>query len=207
MSDNKPKGTPKTEAVIGTAATKLSAAVKSILEAAQIAPKLEEQLTAYNLKVTDLEGKIAGLQQEYDNKKQQHEIDLGLQFKAAQRKFAEAFLTENGQIAVIVEEDKKVKEELAALKASFNDEVSKKVAAATNAIQSNVDNKIKLLEAEYKAKEAGNIAEIANLKSQLAFANDMANKWETQLNDERKASVERSKSQSATVNVAGQSGR
>lgn len=192
MSNNKPKGTQKTEAIIGTAATKLSAAVKGIQEAAQTATKLEEQLTAYNLQVSDLEGKIAGLETEYSNKKQQHEIELGLQFKAAQKQFAQSFLNENGMIAVIVEEDNKVKEELAALKQNYKQDVQAQVAAATNSIQKEVDNKIKLLESEYKAKEAGNIAEIANLKSQLAFANSMAEKWEAQLKDEREASVKRS---------------
>lgn len=207
MSNNKPKGTQKTETIIGTAATKLSAAVKGIQDAAQTATKLEEQLTTYNLQVTDLEGKISSLEQEYANKKQQHEIDLGLAYKAGQRQFAEKFLSEAGYIAVVVEEDKKVREELAALKANFEKEVSAKVAAATNSINSNVDNKIKLLEAEYKAREASNIAKIEQLTQQLEFANNMAAKWETQLNDERKASIERSKSQSATVNVAPTNGR
>lgn len=206
MSNNK-KGTQKTELIIGTAASKLSAAVKGIQEASQTAVQLEQTLTDYNLKVTDLEGKITGLEQEYQNKKAQQEFQLDLDFKTSQRQFAEKFLQENGYVAVVVEDNTKLKEEYETLKANFEAEVNKKVGAATNSIQSNVDNKIKLLEAEYRAKEASNIAEIANLKSQLAFANQMAEKWETQLKEERQASVERSKSQSATVNVTGQNGR
>ena len=185
------KGTQKTELIIGTAATKLAAAVANIKGAVETATQLEQQLTDYNLKVSDLEGKIAGLEQEYANKKQQAEIDLGLQFKAAKQNFAKSFLTENGMIAVVVEEDNKVKEELASLKKSFEDEVTKRVSAATNSIQSSVNNKIALLESEYKAKEAGNLAKIENLTAQLEFANQMAAKWEKQLNDEREASVKR----------------
>ena len=189
---NKAKGTQKTEAIIGTAATKLSAAVKGIQEAAQTASKLEEQLTDYNLRVTDLEGKIGGLEQEYANKKAQQEIDLGLSYKAAQRAFASKFLDENGMIAVVVEEDKKVRNELDTLKANYEKEVASKVAAATNSINTNIENKIKLLEAEYKAKEAQNIARIENLTSQLAFANEQAKLWKESLDAEREAGVKRS---------------
>lgn len=188
---NKAKGTAKTEIVIGTAATKLAAAVKSIQEAAQIPAQLEQSLTDYNLKVTDLETKITNLDQEYQNKKAQHEIDLGLAYKAAQKQFTTDFLNNNGLIAVVVEEDKKVREELAALKANFAQEVNNKVAAATSSIKGSYDNQVKISESEYKAKEAGNLAKIENLTAQLQFANEMANKWEKQLNDERDASVKR----------------
>lgn len=206
MSNNK-KGTQKTEAIIGTAATKLAAAVKGIQEASQTAVQLEQTLTDYNLKVTDLEGKISGLEQDYQNKKAQQEFQLNLDFKTAQKQFAEKFLQENGYIAVVVEDNTKLKQDYESLKANFDKEVTSKIAAATNSIQSNVENKMKILEAEYKAKEASNLAKIEQLTQQLEFANNMAAKWEKQLNDERQASIERSKSQSATVNVNGQNGR
>lgn len=207
MSSNKPKGTQRSEMVIGTAATKLSAAVKSILEAAQIAPKLEESLTEYNLKVTDLEGKISSLEQEYANKRTQHEIDLGLSYKATQKEFATKFLGENGLIAVVVEEDRKVKDELTALKANFTQEVASEVAAAAGSIKSSYDQTVKVTEAEYKAKEAGNIAKIENLTSQLAFINEQANSWKEQLNSEREANVKKSANSAVHQTIATGNGK
>ena len=51
----------------------------------------------------------------------------------------------------------------------------------------------KLAEAEAKAKEAQNVAQITNLEAQLKFANQQTEQWREALTAERNAGIERAK--------------
>lgn len=201
---NKPKGTQKTEAIIGTAASKLSVAVKSIQDAAQTAAKLEESLTDYNLKVTDLEAKIASLETVYSQKKAEQDFKLQLDYKTSQKQFAEEFLKGNNMIAVVVEEDTKLRTEYEALKREFDTRLGQEIGKAKGIADNDLKNKTALMESEYKAKEAGNIAKIENLTSQLTFANQQVTLWKEALDKEREAGVQRAQAGSVgSINVTG----
>lgn len=203
---NKAKGTAKTEAIIGTAATKLAAAVKSITEAASTAVQLEGQLTDYNLKVSDLEGKIGSLETEYSQKKAEKEFQLGLDYKTDRQKFAEAFLKENNMVAIVVEEDTKLRTEFNALKSEFDQKVNAEIGKARGIMENQYKNQVALNEAEYKAKEAQNLATINQLKAQLEFSEKQAELWKTSLDEERKAGVERAKASAIGQLTVGQNG-
>lgn len=204
----KPTGTPKTETIIGTAATKLSSAVKSAKEALESVTGLEAVITENTLKVTDLENKIASLNTEYDQRNAKLAFDMDLQYKTNQKEFANQYLQEQGLIAVPVETFEKTKNELENLKKDFDSKVSAEVGKANAIKDSQMKSEKALMESEYKAKEATNLARIENLEAQLSFANEQVTMWQTALNEERKAGVERAKAASVgAVNISSGTGR
>ncbi len=202
QTKQKPKGTSKTETIIGAAANKYTAVTKGLKDAVAEALKMTDLMDGYALQIADQEEKLANLKQEFENRRTQNKIDLDLAYKADQATLAEAYLNNNGLVAVKRDEYSDLQQEVADLKQNFADKVRSEVGREKAIAESRLDNEKKLFEAQYQAKEAQNLAKIQNLESQLAFANKASENWEKQLNAERQASIERSKNQSATVNVA-----
>lgn len=198
----KPKGTPRTEAIIGAASNKMVTATKALNDVVSQAIKFTETMEENSLKIADQEEKLSNLKQEFDNKRTQNKIDLDLAYKADQKEFAEKYLAANGLVSVSSRELSEMKASLLEWENKFDDKVSAEVGKANGIANSKIEAERKLLDAQYQAKEAQNLAKIQNLESQLAFATKQAETWEKQLNSERAASIERSKGQTATVNVA-----
>ena len=63
----KPVGTKATEAIIGASASKLSMAVKAIVESQTVLNQFAEKVDTLTLTHTDLETKIQALEQEKQN--------------------------------------------------------------------------------------------------------------------------------------------
>lgn len=203
----KAKGTKITESIIGAASNKMVSATKALNDAVNNALKLTATMDEQALKIADNEEKLQNLQIEYANKRTQQRIDLDLAFKADQKEFVQKYLDANELVCVNEKEYNSVISQAREWQEKFDEKVHVEVGKARGAAQRDAENEKKLLEANYQAKEAQNLARIQNLESQLAFATKQAETWEKQLNAERQASIERSKSQSATVNVAPQSSR
>ena len=200
----KAKGTPKTEAIIGAASNKIVTATKSLNDAVAAALKLTQTLDENALKIADQEEKLQNLQTEYANKRTQQHIDLDLAYKADQKQFAEQYLAANTLVAVEKDEYVSLQQELEELKQNFNDKVRTEVGKAEGIANSRAKAAEELAQARYEAKEAGNLAEIKNLQAQLNFANQQISVWKTQLDEERKAGVERAKASAiGTVSVTG----
>lgn len=198
----KAKGTSKTEAIIGAASNKYVTVTKALKSAVDEALKMTDLMGENALRIADQEEKLSNLNTEYNNKRTQNRIDLDLAYKADQKEFADKYLQENGLIAVEKEEYDDMISEISDLKQNFEAKVKAEVGREKAIAENRLENEKRLFEAQYQAKEAQNLARISNLESSLAFANKQADTWEKQLNAERQASIERSKSQSATVNVA-----
>ena len=100
-----------------------------------------------------------------------------------------------------------IKNELANLKAQDDAELKRAVAIAEATVKRHYEGEIKIAEANYKAKEAENIAMISSLNMQLAESRKQTEMWKTSLDSERQASVERSKNSAiGNINV-GQGGK
>jgi len=207
QAKQKAKGTKVTELIIGAASNKMVSATKALNDAVASAVKLTETLDENALKIADQEEKLQNLQQEFNNKKTQNKIDLDLAYKADQKEFADKYLTTNSLVAVDRKEYEELQQEIAEWEEKFQEKVNAEVGKANGIAASRIEQEKKLVEAQYQAKEAQNLAKIQNLEAQLAFVTQQAKTWESQLNSEREASIERSKNQSAVVNVAGQNGR
>lgn len=205
MSTTSPKkavGTAKTEQVIGSAAAKLSAAVKSANDALQSVAMFENIITEKTVQVTDLENKIANLESSYAQKTAEANFKMDLAFKTNRKQFAEQYLDENDLISVSENEYVELQQELNQLKSEFNNKVNAEVGKAMGIKDAQVKAEKALLDAEYKAKEAGNIAKIENLEAQLKFANEQVALWKGALDEERKAGVQRAQAAAiGAVNV------
>jgi hypothetical protein len=200
----KAKGTAKTEAIIGAASNKIVTATKSLNDAVATALKLTETLDENALKIADQEEKLANLQTEYQNKRTQQHIDLDLAYKADQKQFADQYLGANGLVAVEKDEYVALQQEVEDLKQNFAEKVKAEIGKAEGIANSKAKAAEELAQAKYEAKEAGNLAEIKNLQAQLNFANQQIQVWKTQLDEERKAGVERAKAGAVgTISVTG----
>lgn len=187
-------GNRTTEIIIGTAATKLGQATKNITEALQAADG--------TLKVVNLESQIEELKITLAQEKKNSAIDLELAFKAKEDEMVNKYL-ENRKLAVIESSVlAKTIQEHNTLKTEFNQSVVTEVNKATAVLRKDHQNDITVLNLQHQNKEAGNNAEITQLKAQNAFLVEQVNSWKIALEAERAASVERSKSSSiGTLNV------
>lgn len=189
----KAKGTPKTEAIIGAASNKLVTATKQLNDAVTTALKLVETADEQALKIADNEEKLHNLQTEYSNKRTQQNIELELAYKADQRAFVNKYLGENGLTACETSEYFELQESIKEWQQKFDEKVSAEVGKAKGMAENAAKSAQLLAEAQYQAKEAQNLAKIQNLEAQLKFANEQTTHWQNQLNEERKASVDRAK--------------
>ena len=100
MATKKTTGTPKTETIIGTAASKLSKAVSDAKSVLEQVTGLEAIVEENTLKVTDLQQRIENLSTEYSQKKAEQEFELDLSYKTDKKEFAEKYLQEENLVAI-----------------------------------------------------------------------------------------------------------
>lgn len=199
----KNKGTKKTEAIIGTGLNKIEQLIKSATLATSAFGELPKMLEDYSLKIADAELKISQLDTTFSEKKRQQEVDLQLAFKENGANLVAEWLQTNGRTSIQSDELNKLKDELFKATSDNKSEVNAAVASATSSLKSKYESDTKVQEANFKATEATSKATIDSLNAQVKVLNEQLVDWKKALNDERQASVERSKGQSAVVNVSG----
>jgi hypothetical protein len=188
------------EVVMGRASQSINKAVVSLKEAFQHADSLEERFEDLSLKVANKEEELASIDLKIAEKERQSNVDLELKLRSNAERTVNDFLIQQGKIAVKQETYDELLDELTQLKSDMVTQIKAEVGKAEGIASSRYTNELKLKEAEFKAKEAGNAAEIESLKKEVIFLNAQLLKWEKALDEERKASVERSKA-SAIGNV------
>lgn len=202
------KGNKTTEIIVGAAAMKLEGAVKGILAAVDEVTKLEVKAQETTLKVVDLEDKVGGLEQDLQNKIAQNKIEIKNQYETDKETFVSEYLHENNMTMVETPEFDRLSTLVRDAAQNEAAAVSKAVNAATGALKSAHESEKKVMELEYKTKEANNIAEMQQLKNQAKFMEEQVAHWKGALDDERKAGVERAKAASiGTLNVGASNGR
>lgn len=198
------KGNKNTEIILGSAAIKLEAAVKSILGAAQEVSSLDSRAAECTLKVSDLEDQIGGLQSELSNQKAQNKFELDLQFKADKKSFAEMWLLENNMTYLPSNDLQDLKNKLAKATSEVSQTVNAAVGAATSSLNTKHEAELKMKGLEYQTSEATNLATISQLKAEVEIWKGQAASWQKALDAERTAGVERSKSGAiGTLNLGG----
>lgn len=195
-------GNKTTETIIGTAATKLAQATKSILEAVTAADGINKLIEEGTLKVVNLESQIEELKITLAQEKKNSAIDLELAFKAKEDEMVNKYL-ESRKMAIIESSVlAKTISEHNSLKSEFDQKVFVEVAKSNAILRKDHENSLQILNLQHQNKEAANNAEITQLKAQNAFLTEQVNSWKAALEAERAASVERSKASSIqTLNV------
>ncbi len=195
-------GTHKTEVIIGAAANKLSKAVADARAAIEAATGLEAVIEENTIKVSDLENKIASLETSYAQKKSEQEFNLDMEFKTNQKKFVEDFLRSENLVSVPKDKYEGQVSELEALKANMDQKIATEVAKVASSKDAQLKSEKALMESEYKAREAGNLAKIESLEERLEFANQQTKMWKEALDAERTAGVDRAKASAVgAVNI------
>lgn len=207
MSTAKVAAAPKTasvssEIVLGSGIVELKKVLASMDNAHAKFSGLIETAEKLQIEIAAKEDKLKQLDVEQEEKIRANAVLFDLQVKADQNRVVEEVLTAQNKMAVLKVVFESLTQNLESYKTDFADKVKHDVDAASRGIAANFENKSKLLEAEYKAKEAGNLAEIAQLNKQVTFLTTELERWKKALDDERAASVERAKASSiSTLNV------
>lgn len=190
------------ELVLGQAAKHLFAGLKQLEEVTKKCQELPNTVETYELKIANSEAKLAELTNKFELEKQNITAELEILRKTKIEEMLTNHCSQMKKVLVPVEYYTKLTTELDELKKDFAAKVSSEVNAKINYVQKDFETKSKLVDAEYKTKEAQNLALIDQLKNQLSSASAQAAEWREALNSERAASIERSKhSAIGAVNV------
>lgn len=197
-----PVGNKQTEVIIGSAASKLTAAVKSLEDAFGSVKGIDDAIESKTLTLVNLEAKIEGLESEYSKAKQEQDFALQMDFKTNSQKKVEEILRENGLVSVSADEYNDLKNSLAKLKAEYATEMSKEISKAKAIAESNAEITIKQAELTQQAKEAENKAQLIAKDAQIKSLYEQVENWKEALAEERKAGVQRAQAGSiGSVNV------
>jgi hypothetical protein len=202
VSTKTKKTNATTELVLGQAAQNIKKAVAELVTATEAVKQLESKGEELTLLVANKEEAIATLDIQFKEKERQLNVDLDLSFKAHTDKVVTEYLKSVNKVAVPTSELNDMKKELDTTKANFEATVKKEVAVAVNSVKSNYESDIKLMNAEYKAKEAENLSKIGVLAEKNSFLEKQVEQLYAQLNAERSAGIERAKAGSVgSINV------
>lgn len=173
--------------------------------------KIAEELVAASTNYEDLvikselkEQDLEKMESEFKEKRRAAEVDLELSVKESAFSIITKVLHEQEKVAVGTEEYSNLRNELATLKSEFDAKLRAEIGKTIGMEKSKTDHLIKEKELEYAAKEAQNIATIQSQQERLTMLSEQVNKYEKQLEDERKARVEEAKARGngASVNVS-----
>lgn len=197
-------GNKTTEIIVGTAASKLATAVAGFKAVIEQVGGLEELAGQGILKVSDLEDKIGGLEQDLKNKTAQNKIDLQQQYDTDKEVFVQKYCNENGMTTVKTEEYEELKDSLEEATTNMEANIAKEVGKAVGIEKNNSANALKVAELEAKAKDATNVATIAQLKEQVTFLTSQCKILNESLTAEREAGIKRAQAASiSTLNIGG----
>lgn len=196
------KQTATSEAVVGQAAVNFKKAVTEVKLALAGIDNLETKVEENQLRIAQQEAKIAELTVDYAERKRQADVDLAIRVKNDKAMVVGEVLNEEGKIAISKEELRTLENELDTLKRDFDEKVKKANSEAHGKAQGDLKYEKTLMEAEYKAKEAGNLSKIESLTDKVTFLEVQNQNLLDQMEAERKANVEKSKhSAIGSVNV------
>lgn len=200
-----PKGTQKSEAIIGAAVVKLGTGLKAFTEMIGEINKLEERVQDNLLIISDQESKITEQAITLKNNIAQNKIELDQAYQRDKFSFVEEWLQENEKVAIDQDELEELRQELSEAEAATDKEVKKEVAIVTNTLTSKFNAEKRELELTFKAQEAENVAKLAQKDEKIKFLEDQVKNWMDALTKEREASVQRA--QASSINQTITSGK
>jgi predicted nucleic acid-binding Zn-ribbon protein len=198
----KPVGNKATEVIIGQAASKLSTAVKGIMDAQGEITKLADKADEYALIIVSQETKLSELEQEYKNRLNQARIELQQSLSADRARFVQEWLSENKLTTISNEELASLNSALVNAESNLEKEIKAAEARAFGIAKADKESALKIASLEHAQKEASNVAEISHLKNEVASLKAQVEMLTKQLDEQRKATVEVAKAGSiGTIQV------
>lgn len=195
------------EGVLGQAAVELKRGATAVLAAVAQVEGLNDTAEKLQLTISSNEDRIKELNIQYTEMKRQKDVELALDIKANKDKAVAEVLTANGMVAVSQASLDKMKKEFTELQDNFESKVDEAVKKVAGAMAGNYENKAKLLDAEFKAKEAGNLASIESLNRQVVSMQAENDRLYRTIDAERQAAVERAKYSAVNISTPAYSGK
>lgn len=184
-----PKGTPKTEVIMGTAASKLAAGMKALNETVIELGTMTEKIEENALIIANQEAEIASKEQELKNKIAQDKIELQQAYDSNRKTFVEQWLREKNFIMMDQLALTKLEQELLAAQDGNEEEKKKEIAIITNSMKSAHANELKTKELEFKATQAESNAKLTQMAEKIKFMEEQVASYRKQLDEEREARV------------------
>lgn len=200
-----PKGTQKSESILGTAAVKLANGLKSFDEMTETIAQLPQQIADNLLVIADQETKIAEQALTLKNNIAQNKIELDQAYQRDKASFVTGWLQENNKVAIDQDELEELRDELSKAEDATAAEVKKEVGAITGILTARFNAEKRELELTFKAQEAQNVAQLAQATEKIKFLEGQVESWRTALDKERDASVQRA--QASSINQTITSGK
>lgn len=198
-----------TEAILGAAAAKFTqsaANLKSLINSAgEVLETLGDKESELSISIVAKTDALALLDVEYAEKRRTQGVTLKLEEQADIAAVAKKYADANGKTIIDTDVLNAQQGEFEDLKVNFKDKVRAEAQAAIVAATSSHRQELALQEANFKATQATTQASITSLQGQLDATVKENARLYVQIDEERKASIERAKAQgSSVVNVSGQ---
>lgn len=187
------KTSPTVESVVGQASASLKKSVSELKDGLNVLGGLAEKLEDLGLQIVAKEEKIKELDVTFLERLRAHNVEFDLKVKENSLKVVQETLTQHHLVTIPEQELKELEDTLKESKDSFDKRLKDEVSAATGAVHGSYSNKEKLLEANFKAQEAENVARINSLTAEVASLKIQVADWKGQLDAERTAATERTK--------------
>lgn len=200
------KASTSSEVVLGSAVAEMKKVTVAIANATSQVEGLAERAESLQLEIASREDRIKELDVTYEEIHRQKKVDLELTLKADREKAAVSIIEAQGKVVVVKEELENLKSSLSEYKESFDEKLKAEIGKVQGIMNSNYENRIKLMEAEYKAKEAGNVAKIESLDHQVKAQTAEIERLYKAIEAEREASVKRAEASRMPAMTIGGSG-
>lgn len=199
------KTSPTVETVVGQAAISLKKSLDEFKVGLSSLEALNSKMEDLGLQIVAKEERIKELDVTFQEKLRAHNVEFDLKVKENSLKVVQETLTQHHLVTIPEQELKELEESLKESKDSLDKRVKDEVTAATGALHGTFSNKEKLLEANFKAQEAENVARINSLTAEVVNLKAQVEDWKGQLVAERTASVQRAQHGAIhSINVGGQ---
>jgi hypothetical protein len=186
-----PKGTQKSEVILGTASVKLGTGVKALEEMVVTISKLPEQIADNLLVISDQENKIAEQSLELKNSIAQNKIELAQAYERDRATYVSSWLQENKKVAIDQDELEELKEELNQAERATDAAVKKEAAIVANSLTTKHNAELREKALEFTAKEAQNVAALTQKDDKIKFLEEQCAAWKKALENEQEAGIKR----------------
>lgn len=206
------------DSILGQGASLFSKAIASINDAVSKLDGLEEKAANLTLIIADRESRVEALEADfnlasdalnksYEEKEREYKVNFDLKVKANEKGFVDNWLSTNGLVTTTQVYLDSLQEQYDNLKSNYADDVHKEVGKALGIAESKHKSELTIKDKEFAAKEADNNAKLAVAAEKISFLEGQVNYWKEQLNEERKAGIERAKAAQATFQLPSQNNR
>lgn len=197
------KTSATSEASVVNATNKLKKAIEEVKSASDVLTELGSNVEELQATIAVKEDRIIALDVEFEEKKRKSQVELDLAVKANKEQLATQILTEQGKEAIEKADLAKLKNAFGTLQKDFDTKVATEVTKSNTALQLLHEQKIALLNAEFKTTEANNLAKLTSQSDQIKYLTEANVKLEKTIDAERLARIEIAKAGSiGSINVS-----